>query len=130
MKLFEAFFLEYFVEHSRPYYMTNDGVLHNVSSDHITQIMDDYDLYNNVEAYWHENFDEDPDYDKDWDDICDYIKDYVIHSQIIFIVFDIMNKIVYVRGSEKTTNKKQKLSLKALCMSKNSELIYDSHAVA
>ena len=130
MKSFTQFFLEYFVANAKAYYMTNDGIIHDVHSDHLSQVIEDFDLEGDIVDYWIKEYGEEPNWDKDWDLIADWMIDVKVENNLLFIVFDIMNKIVYVRGSKNDPNPIQREKLIDFCISKNSELEYDPHAVA
>ena len=130
MKPFKQFFLEYFVPNAKAYYMTNDGMVHDVQSDHISQVIEDFDLEGDISDLFQSEFGEDINWDKDWDYVADYVIDVKTESGILFIVLDTINKIVYVRGSKNDPNPIQREKLIDFCISKGSELIYDPHAVA
>lgn len=137
MKKFKQFFYEnysvlneYFIDNAKAYYMTEDGIIHNVDTDHINQIIEDFDLNDDIVSFWNTQFGEDPDWDKDWEWIADWVKDFKDDNHILFIVFDIANKIVYVRGHKNDPTPIQREKLIDFCISKRSELEYDSMVVA
>jgi hypothetical protein len=130
MVSFQTFFLEYFIDNAKAYYMTSDGVIHDVHTDHLSQVIEDFDLEDDITSFWNAQFGEDPDWDKDWEWISDWMIDYKVENNLLFIVFDITNKIVYVRGSKNDPNPIQREKLIEFCISKNSELIYDPRAIA
>lgn len=121
---------EYFVDNAKAYYMENDGEIHMVDSDHISQLIKDFDLSAGIVSYFESNFGEEPDWYKDWEWIAERVMDFKQEEHILFLVFDVVNKIVYVRGHKNDPNDAQRQSLIDFCISKNSELIYDPHAVA
>lgn len=69
MKRFKDFYNirilnEYFIDNAKAYYMTDDGQIHNVELDHMTQIIEDFDLNDDIVSFWNNQFGEDPDWDK------------------------------------------------------------------
>lgn len=130
MKPFKQFFLEYFVPNATAYYMTDDGVVHNVENDHLSQVMEDFDLEGELSDQFMEQFGEEIDWSKDWDWAADMMIDIKVENKLLFIVMDTVGKIVYVRGSKHDPTHIQREKLIDFCISKNSELIYDPQAVA
>ena len=129
MKPFKQFFLEYFVPNAKAYYMADDGAVHNVDSDHWTQVIKDFDLGDDIRNL----FQCESGKIGDWiwnDDVGDYMINVKREYEILFIVLDTVAKIVYVRGSKNDPNPIQREKLIDFCISKNSELIYDDAANA
>ena len=122
--------LEYFVQNAKAYYITNDSKLHPVEYTHIQQIIDDFNLEDEIRDDFTGLYDTVFDWDEDGEFVIDFMKDYKQSHNIHFIVVDLSERILHVRAKENLLNKKQKQTIMKYCIKHGCEMNYDSMALA
>jgi hypothetical protein len=116
---------EYFVDNAKAYYIDQFGnIIEVIEDSHFEQIVNDYGLDNTSLEDNGYISDEDGYFDADtWDE---FVSEFMVDSKIFAIVWDVTNKIVYVRASgQNALNDDQRKAIIDFCISKNSELEYD-----
>ena len=116
------------VPDAKGYYIDVFGNITYAPTSHYEQIIDDYDLEPEMNSEFESMFGEplnlNNDHDVDWTN--EFVSEFMVNSKIFAIVYDIKNKIVYVRASQKDLNEKQRESIVNFCIKNNSELEYDT----
>lgn len=116
------------VESAKGYYIDVFGNITYTPTSHYEQIINDYDLEpemaSEFESMFGEPIDWNLDHDIDWAN--QFVSEFMINSKIFPIVYDIKNKIVYVRANKNDLNDAQRKSIVDFCIKNNSELEYDT----
>ncbi len=116
---------EYFVDNAWPYYIDKEGKIHDVDDGgHLATIETDYNLFDLIPD------DVIPQDLDDYDRWVDWMMTWMKKNQVYAIVYDIVNKIVYVRCGSRDLNDAQRESIIDFCIAKKSELVYDMKAIA
>lgn len=119
---------ESIVPNAKGYYIDVFGNITYAPTSHYEQIVNDYDLEPEMTSEFESMFGEpinwNLDHDIDWAN--DFVSDFMKNSKIFPIVYDIQNKIVFIRANKKDLNDEQRTSMVDFCIKNNSELEYDT----
>jgi hypothetical protein len=126
MKIFK---ISYYLDSADGYIIDEKNNVVSCDGDtHINFIISHYDLSDDLEKVFRDNFGQELSWDKDWETITEYVEDFMIEKEIFPVIVDWKNSQVYVRPVGKITPSKRKikeLSDWAIETGRNEEIIVD-----
>ena len=87
----------YFIANTKAYYIDGSNKITRVEYDHIYDILNNYDLHDDIQSQFEGMFGEKINWEKDSETVTEFVKDFMLEHHIFNVVVDIKDKQVYVR---------------------------------